>query len=299
MSVTGALRTMRQINAKAEASTVRGLIVREATDFITGAEAAFARAANLRGSILATWRLEPDEPRAIALARIRAEAEGLGSARLVIGGVPRLEDEAPTVHRPAPRNAIALPDGKLHPGQIDALRVVQANRFSALRCGRRFGKSSLAAALAADVALLGATGGLFAPTYKLASPLFDMLTLTLGPLISSSNRAFGELRLAGGGGIDVWSLEHPRAGRGRRYNLVVIDEAAFGGPDLTTIWDASIRPTLADTLGSAIACSTPAGIAEDNFFWRVCHEECYGFAQFTAPTSRNPFIPAGEIETLR
>jgi hypothetical protein len=136
--------------------------------------------------------------------------------------------------------------------------------------------------------MLGGAAGLFAPTYKLASPLFDMLVLTLGPLISSSNRSFGELRLAGGGGVDVWTLEHPRAGRGRRYALVVIDEAAFGGPDLTTIWDASIRPTLADTMGSAIACSTPAGIAEDNFFWRVCHEESYGFAQFTAPTSRIP-----------
>jgi hypothetical protein len=126
-----------------------------------------------------------------------------------------------------------------------------------------------------------------------------MLTMALAPLIASSNRSFGELRLVGGGGVDVWTLEHPRAGRGRRYNLCVVDEAAFGAPDLTTIWNASIRPTLADVMGPAIVASTPNGISEDNFFWRVCHEESYGFAQFTAPTSRNPFIPVAEIESLR
>jgi hypothetical protein len=290
---------MRGINARAESFTQGGLSVREAVNFVTGAEASFVRATDLRGAILATWRIDPDEPRAIALARIRAEAEGLGAARMIIGGVPRLEVAAPTLQRQAPRNAITLPDGRLHPGQIEALQTIQANRFTAVRAGRRFGKSSLKAALAADTAMLGGTAGLFAPTYKLASPLFDMLIMTLGPLISSSNRSFGELRLAGGGGVDVWTLEHPRAGRGRRYGLVVIDEAAFGGPDLTTIWDASIRPTLADTMGPAIACSTPAGVDETNFFWRVCHEESYGFAQFAAPTSRNPFIPSAELEALR
>jgi hypothetical protein len=290
---------MRAINARAESFTQSGLSVREAVNFVTGAEADFVRATDLRGGILATWRIDSNEPRAIALARIRSEAEKLGAARMVIGGVPQLEDEVPTVQRQASRNAIVLPDGKFHGGQVEALRVIQANRFTAVRAGRRFGKSSLAAALAADVALCGNVAGLFAPTYKLASPLFDMLVMTLGPLISSSNRSFGELRLAGGGGVDVWTLEHPRAGRGRRYGLVVIDEAAFGGPDLTTIWDASIRPTLADTMGPAIACSTPAGVAEDNFFWRICHEESYGFAQFAAPTSRNPFIPIAEIEALR
>jgi hypothetical protein len=49
----------------------------------------------------------------------------------------------------------------------------------------------------------------------------------------------------------------------------------------------------------ALQLSTPAGLAEDNFFWRVCHELSYGFTQFVAPTLRNPFIPPGEIEALR
>jgi hypothetical protein len=293
---------MREINARAERANGRPslLQVREAADFVTGAEANFARAANARGVVLATWQRTPDEPRGAWLARARAEAADLRTAFFLVGGLPRLEgDDVMIADRPVPQGAISMPDGRLHPGQVEALRVIQANRFTALRAGRRFGKSSLAATLATDVALLGGTAGLFAPTYKLASPLFDVLTMALAPLISSSNRSFGELRLGGGGGCDIWTLEHPRAGRGRRYNFCVVDEAAFGGPDLTTIWNASIRPTLADVMGPAIIASTPSGISEDNFFWRVCHEESYGFAQFTAPTARNPYIPIGEIESLR
>jgi hypothetical protein len=150
------------------------------------------------------------------------------------------------------------------------------------------------------VALLYGVAGLFAPIYKLASPLFDVLIAALAPVVASSNRSFGELRVIGGGGVDVWSLERPRAGRGRRYNLCVLDEAAFGEPDLTTAWAASIRPTLADTRGPAIVASTPSGVVEDNFFWRVCNEkETYGFAEFVVPTTANPFIPRDEIEALR
>jgi hypothetical protein len=154
--------------------------------------------------------------------------------------------------------------------------------------------------LATDTAMLGGTAGLFAPIYKLAAPLFDILARALAPLLATSNRSIGELRLEGGGGVDVWNLEHSAwAGRGRSYNRVVIDEAAFAGPHLITAWAAQIRPTMADVQGSAIVASTPAGIAEDNFFWRICHELSYGFAQFTAPTLRNPFIPPAEIEALR
>jgi hypothetical protein len=308
MSIAASLRMMREINARAEQSAGAQssvMQIREAADFVTGAEAGFARAADRRGSVLETWRQAPDEPRGAFLERARAEAADLHAARLLVGGVPRLEDEnvgdGAQMPRPASlsRETIIMPDGALHAGQIAALKVIQANRFSALCAGRRFGKSSLAAALAADVALLGGMAGLFAPIYKLSSPLFDILAMALAPLIASSNRSFGELRLVGGGGIDIWTLEHPRAGRGRRYDLVVLDEAAFAGPDLTTIWSASIRPTLADTMGPAIVASTPSGVAEDNFFWRVCHEPSYGFVQFTAPTRDNPFIPPLEIEALR
>jgi hypothetical protein len=224
--------------------------------------------------------MESGEERAEFLERTQGEARGCGARRLVIGGVPDLADrpDLAPADRSVPHIVVTMPDGALHPGQIEALRVIQANRFTALRCGRRFGKTSLCACMAADTALLGGMAGVFAPIFKLSSPLFDILAMALAPVIATSNRSFGELRLIGGGGVDVWSLEHPRAGRGRRYNLAVIDEGGHGGPEMTGTWSASIRPTLADTEGPAIVASTPNGVAEDNFFWLVCHEkDAYGY----------------------
>jgi hypothetical protein len=43
----------------------------------------------------------------------------------------------------------------------------------------------------------------------------------------SINRMFGEIRLPNGSHADFWSVDHTeRAGRGRRYHLVLIDESA-------------------------------------------------------------------------
>jgi hypothetical protein len=303
------IRFMRGLNRKLERQraslTELGarppeLQVIEAADFTTNGEAGFARAADRRGAVIARWIRGDGEERADFLARAKYGAIALSASRLVIGGVPILTDRmGQSAVRPPSPGAIGLLDGALHAGQIEALRVIQANRFTVLRAGRRFGKSSLAAALAVDVALLGGMGGLFAPIYRLSAPLFDVLMAALSPLIQTANRSVGEVRLIGGGGVDTWNLERTRAGRGRRYNLVVIDEAAFATPDLATAWSASIRPTLADTQGPAIIASTPNGVSEDNFFWRVCNEQSYGFAEFVAPTLRNPFIPPEEIESLR
>jgi hypothetical protein len=303
-----ALRFMRQLNRRLERRQAAlpeleprapELQVIEAADFVTGGEANFARAANARGDVVATWRKGADEPRADFIVRVKQGAKAQEATRLVVGGVPdcAMTDVSPI--RPAPRGAVTMPDGALHAGQVEALRVIQANRFSALRAGRRFGKSSLAAALSVDVALLGGSAGLFAPIYKLASPLFDIVTRALAPVIASSNRSFGEVRVNGGGGVDIWNLENVRAGRGRRYNLAVVDEASFGTPELSTVWAASIRPTLADARGRAVVASTPCGIAEDNFFWRCCCVADLGFVEFVAPTTANPFIPVAEVEALR
>jgi hypothetical protein len=312
---TASLRFMRRLNRRLERRQTSlpeleprplDLQVLEAADFVTGGEANFARAADARGGVLATWRAGAGETHADFIVRAKHGAKAIDAARLVVGGVPDLSSNSTVAEcglsssiRTPSRMAVAMPDGALHAGQIEALRVIQDNRFVALRAGRRFGKSSLAASLATDVALLGGMAGLFAPIYKLASPLFDVLAAALAPVVASSNRSFGELRVIGGGGVDVWSLERPRAGRGRRYALAVLDEAAFGEPDLSTAWAASIRPTLADTRGAAIVASTPSGVAEDNFFWRICNEQSYGFVEYVAATIKNPFIPRDEIEALR
>jgi hypothetical protein len=57
------------------------LVTLEAADFTTGGVANFARAADRRGMVLATWRTESGEPREQFLPRVRNEAQ----AREAIG----------------------------------------------------------------------------------------------------------------------------------------------------------------------------------------------------------------------
>jgi hypothetical protein len=50
-----------------------------------------------------------------------------------------------------------------------------------LRAGRRWGKSTLLNALAANEALRGRPVGYFSPQFKTATPVFDALVSMLGP----------------------------------------------------------------------------------------------------------------------
>ena len=107
------------------------------------------------------------------------------------------------------------------------------------------------------------------------------------------------LELISGGVVDLWSLDSPDSGRGRKYAVVVIDEAAMI-PALAEAWQQSIRPTLTDLQGSAWFLSTPKGI---NYFkvlfdrGQDCERE--DWASWQMPTSANPFINSQEIEAAR
>ena len=59
-----------------------------------------------------------------------------------------------------------------------------------------------------------------------------------------------------GGHVDFWSVDHSqRAGRGRKYHLVLIDEAAHDEGYLTDAFPAAIAPTLLDYAGSIVEAS--------------------------------------------
>jgi hypothetical protein len=119
------------------------------------------------------------------------------------------------------------------------------------KCGRRFGKTSTLVALAIDAALCGQAVGYFAPAYKLSAPTFKALKFALAPIIARVNASSGLIEIEGGGSVEIWSLEHPYAGRSRKYHLVEIDEAAFGRNDLVEVYQSAIAPTLLDYRGRA------------------------------------------------
>ena len=189
----------------------------------------------------------------------------------------------------------------MHSGEIEAAVVAQAHRFTAWKCGRRFGKTSAMIALAMDAALCGQAVGYFSPAYKLSSPTFKALKSALAPVIASVNASSGLIELVGGGSVEIWTLEHPYAGRSRRYHLIEIDEMAFARPDLAEVYQSAIAPTLLDFRGRAIVASTPHGIEPDNFFYQACTQEEFGFVAglYHAPSAKNPFLPRDELERLR
>jgi hypothetical protein len=188
----------------------------------------------------------------------------------------------------------------LHNGQAACFR--RRSRFNRVRCGRRWGKDVLQNTIAGSAAARGKMAGLFAPEHKQLVEPFDALWELLLPIKKTSSRSEGRIRTRTGGGIDFWYLnDNELAGRGREYDVVLLNEVAFTKKNMKDTWRKAIRPTLVVRRGSAWALSTPKGVDPDNFFYAISHDEKneYGFQEYYAPTSDNPLIPVEEIEELK
>ena len=186
----------------------------------------------------------------------------------------------------------------LHAGQSTIFSSLSNQRFKALRCGRRFGKTDLAKGWIKHGLLLGQECAWFSPQHKTWSEVYSELVSDLAPIISTSSKTSSVMKFITGGRLDFWTLENRIAGRGRRYHRIVIDEAAFGKDgdnkiDGSTmeIWEKSIKPTLYDFAGEALVCSNSAGKNPDNFFYNICTDPQYGFAEVHATTMDNPLLP--------
>ena len=198
-----------------------------------------------------------------------------------------------------PEYPLILPT--LHAGQVDAFR--SRSRFTAVRAGRRWGKTVFGETIAADAIAKGQLVGWFAPETKFLSETFVEMKEMLSPIIANANSSSGVIRSITGGRMDFWTLENERAGRSRKYHVVVIDEAAFAKDNMMKIWSSSIKPTLLDYRGRAWVLSNTNGVNPENFLWRICNETDpitgHGFTQYHAPTSSNPHMPADELEQLQ
>jgi hypothetical protein len=68
---------------------------------------------------------------------------------------------------------------------------------------------------------------------------------------------------------------------------------------MMNIWKQAIRPTLVDFRGRAVALSNTRGKDDEEFFYNICTDPQYGFHDYHAPSSNNPYLPADELEELR
>jgi hypothetical protein len=204
---------------------------------------------------------------------------------------------------------ITLPT--LHPDQLNIYRLHEdarggaweqneGGRFKAVRCGRRYGKTTFGVTWIADGAIKGEPCGWFAPDYKKIAEVYQDLYNVLKPVIVASSKVDGVIRTRTGGRVDFWTLNDENAGRSRMYRRVFIDESAFTAGNMMDIWSKSIKPTLLDLTGRCITASNTNGVDADNFLWQVCNQPEHGFIEYHAPSMSNPWVPRrepGESET--
>lgn len=187
-----------------------------------------------------------------------------------------------------------------HPAQWTILN--NAKRFNHLRCGRRFGKTSLIAELS-SIAIDGKFVGIWFPTYKDLDPVWEELKKTFKPIIQSKNEVLKNIHLVTGGIIDFWSMENPDSGQGRKYHRAIIDEAAKA-PKLYAAWENTIRPTLTDYAGDGFILSRPKGKNNPFYLLEDKHKGKSNWAFFHLTSYDNckdvgGFLDRSEIDEAR
>lgn len=183
----------------------------------------------------------------------------------------------------------------LHPAQQEIFKLKK--RFNHLRCGRRFGKTTLIEELS-SVALDGHRVGIWFPTYKDLSEVWKDIKKTYGSVTSKRNEQLHQIELLTNGLIDFWSLDDPDSGQGRKYHRAIIDEAAKA-PKLYQGWENTIRPTLTDYQGDAFILSRPKGKNNGFYLIEEKHRQFDNWAFFHYTTYDNPHIAKSEIEEAK
>ncbi|WP_197672638.1 hypothetical protein [Burkholderia sp. PAMC 28687] len=120
-----------------------------------------------------------------------------------------------------------MPDIKLiplHSGQ----KQIYRNRGSrnVLRCGRRYGKTTMFEQWAANWSVHGKRVGYFAPSHRLWMPSYQRILKAIQPAVESASKTGAIIELKTGGAVEFWTLSDPDAGRSRFYDEVIIDEAS-------------------------------------------------------------------------
>ena len=116
-----------------------------------------------------------------------------------------------------------------------------------------------------------------------------------GDIIERSHVNNLEITLAGGNTIFLKGADRPDTLRGVSLKHLVLDEYAFMKPD---VWEAILRPALADKKGSMMAIGTPEG---RNHFYDLYmgSREWDDWQNFHYTSFDNPLVDKAEIEHAR
>lgn len=191
-------------------------------------------------------------------------------------------------------NTLTVTLPRLHEGQERIKR--ERKRFNVLCNGRRWGKNILLQDLTVETGLAHQQPCAWAaPTYRMLVDDWRMLTNILATVTERRSEQEKQIRLIGGGVIDMWSMDNADAIRGRKYARFMVNEAAFV-PDLMNSWNMVIRPTLIDLKGDAYFSGTPKGM---NGFWSLFNQTDQDWMHWQMSSYSNPHIPSSELDALK
>jgi len=180
-----------------------------------------------------------------------------------------------------------------------------AARFRVAVCGRRFGKSTMAARDVGPLLMTPNTRGwIVGPTYDLGEKEFRVIwdDLMVGKKMAIDKRIRRAYSLKQGNmyiefpwrsRVEVRSSDHPETLVGERLDWVIVSEAA---KQRRETWEKYLQPALADRLGSASFVTTPEGQNWVYNLWRWGQDPAYkNWASWQFPSWLNNHVfPGGE-----
>ena len=186
----------------------------------------------------------------------------------------------------------------LHDAQMEIFR--SEKRFKVASCGRRFGKSYLAAWVLIIKALQSTSKDVFyiAPTFQQAKDILWGILKEVGQdVIKAAHENTATLTLVNDRKIYLKGSDRPDTLRGVGLSYVVLDEYASMKPE---VWEMIIRPTLADVKGGALFIGTPNG---KNHFYKLWvdaqDEKMDDWEAFQFNSTDNTFLDPLEIEAAK
>jgi PBSX family phage terminase large subunit len=195
---------------------------------------------------------------------------------------------------------------KFHHAQ--AIIAADPHRFRVARCGRRFGKSWLAAYEMYAVAISTDDARIvyYAPTRDDARDIMWRIIKEVckESIINDPNESRLELNIrtiSGGHSLIVlygWeALQERGKGVGVKNNFAVLDEVSKY-TDFVYGWLEILRPTLMDVEGGALFISTTNGF---NHFYDLCNQELKDndYKTFHFTSYDNPHLSSTEVDKMR
>ena len=175
------------------------------------------------------------------------------------------------------------------------------HRFKVVIAGRRFGKTFLAIqALCYHARIPDQEVWYVAPSYKQAKLIvWRKLKSRLQDLrwVKKTNESELSIELKNGSRISLKGADNEDSLRGVGLNYIILDEFADIDPEA---WYEVLRPTLADTEGSAMFIGTPKGIANwsyDLYQYEIEFADVWKSFQYTTIDGGN--VKPEELELAR